>query len=73
MDSPFESDALIELLGERKVVSVEEAAQAISWPRERVEEYARTNPLAVRWFGGSCPVVCLALAPDAAKEISHAE
>lgn len=66
------ADALLELAGRRKVVSVDEAAQAISWPREKIEDYARTHPLDIRWFGGSCPVVCLAVTAGTAREIEHA-
>lgn len=55
-EKPFDgaADALLELMEGRKVMSAAEAAQAISWTRERIEEYARTHPLVVRWFGGVC-------------------
>jgi len=66
-------DALLELVGSRKVVSVAEAVQAISWPRDRIEDYARTHPMNIRWFGGPCAVVCLAVTSDATREINHAE
>jgi hypothetical protein len=66
------ADALLELVGRRKVVSVDEAAQATSWPKEKIEGYARAHPLDVRWFGGSCPVVCLAVAAPSTKETSYA-
>jgi hypothetical protein len=66
------AEALLELVGRRKVVSVDEAAQATSWPKEKIEGYARTHPLDIRWFGGSCPVVCLAVASASTKETDYA-
>jgi hypothetical protein len=66
-------DALLELVRNRKVVSVDEAAQATSLPPEKIGDYARTHPMNIRWFGGSCPVLCLAVTSDATKEINHAE
>ncbi len=73
-----DADALIELIAKRKVVSLAEAAQAISWPKEKVENYARTHPSDIRWFGGICPVVCLAVgaapapSPADGMESAHA-
>jgi hypothetical protein len=67
------ADALLELAGRRKVVSVDEAALATSWSKERIEEYARTHPLDIRWFGGACPVVCLAVASSSTGETGYAE
>lgn len=61
-------DALLELLGQRKVMAVGEAAGTFEWPPEKVEEYARAHPLHLRWFGGVCPVVCLAVDAAAATE-----
>jgi hypothetical protein len=66
------ADGLLELVGRRKVVSVDEAARATSWPKEKIEDYARTHPLDIRWFGGSCPVVCLAVAAASTKDTGHA-
>ena len=65
------ADALLELVGRRKVVSVDEAVKATSWPKEKIEGYARTHPLDIRWFGGSCPVVCLAVASASTKETGY--
>jgi len=65
------ADALLELVARRKVVSVDEAAQATSWPKEKIEGYARSHPLAIRWFGGTCPVVCLAVASVSTKETGY--
>ena len=64
--------ALLELVSRCKVVSVDEAALATSWPKEKIEVYARTHPLDIRWFGGSCPVVCLAVASVSTKEADYA-
>jgi hypothetical protein len=66
------AEALLELVGRRKLVSVDEAAQATSWPKEKIEGYARTHPLDIRWFGGSCPVVCLAVASASTTETDDA-
>jgi hypothetical protein len=67
------SDALLELVGTRKVVSVEVAVRVTSWPRDKIEHYARTHPMNIRWFGGSSPALCLAVTSDTAKESDHAE
>jgi len=66
-------DVLLELISRRKVVSLDEVVRATSWPREEIEDYARTHPLHVRWFGGSCPVVCQAVVAGSQKEIPHGE
>jgi hypothetical protein len=66
------ADALLELAGRRKVVSVDEAALATSWAKEKIEEYARTHPLDIRWFGGARPVVCLAVASASTGETDYA-
>jgi hypothetical protein len=71
-EQDINSDALLELVGLRKVVSVDEASQTTSWSKEKIEEYARTHPLLIRWFGGSCPVVCLAFAAASATETDYA-
>jgi hypothetical protein len=65
-------DALLELIARRKVAPVDELAALTHWSKEEIEDYARTHPLHVRWFGGPCPVVCQAVAPDAAKENGYA-
>jgi hypothetical protein len=58
-------DALLKLVGKLKVVSVDDAARATAWPKEQIENYARAHPHHLGLFGGSCPVVCQALAPPA--------
>lgn len=66
------ADVLIELIGRRKIVPVDEAVQLTGRPPEEIEEYARTHPLHIRWFGGPRPVVCEAMAASAAQETEHA-
>lgn len=65
------SDALLELVGKHKIVPVDEVVRLIGWPREKIEDYAQTHPLHLRWFGGSRPVVCQAVASQTAQDNSH--
>jgi hypothetical protein len=69
---PRSADPLLEVIARRKVMAVDEAAALTGWPQEKIEDYARTHPLYIRWFGGSRPVVCQAIAAETAKEIDHA-
>jgi hypothetical protein len=67
-----EADALLEFVAMRKVVAANEVAAVTGWSMERIEDYARANPVRLRWFGGSCPVVCLAISSAASTEVAGA-
>jgi hypothetical protein len=63
-----DGDTLLELVARLKIVSAAEAARQTAWPLEKIKDYARTHPLHLGWFGGSCPVVCQAVAQGAREE-----
>lgn len=65
-------DALLELLEQRKVVPLEEAARLTELPQKLIEDYARTHPNRVVLFGGACPVVCQSVAATPKGEASGA-
>lgn len=65
-------DALLELVAKQKIVPVDEAVRLTGWTREKIEDYAQTHPLHLRWFGGSRPVVCQAVVSNATDEDGHA-
>jgi hypothetical protein len=54
-------DALFDLVSRIKVVPAGEAAGETGCTLEQLEAYARAYPLHLRWFGGSCPVLCQAV------------
>jgi hypothetical protein len=62
---PDNMDILLELLGNHKILSLEEAARLTELPQQRIENYARMHPDRIGFFGGACPVVCLAVSPSA--------
>jgi hypothetical protein len=62
-------DALLELLDRLKVLPVAEAVRATGLAPEKIEDYARTHPERIGYFGGACPAVCRAVpvpGPEAA-------
>jgi hypothetical protein len=65
-------DALLELLEQRKVMPLEEAARLTELPQKLIEDYARTHPNRVVLFGGACPVVCQSVAATPKGEASGA-
>jgi hypothetical protein len=61
-------DALLDLISRIKVVPAGEAARETGCTLEQLEAYARAYPLHLRWFGGSCPVLCQAVVQTPAGE-----
>jgi hypothetical protein len=61
----WQPDALLELLQQRKLLSVDEAADLTELTADKIETFARRHPDRVCYFGGEHPVVCLAVAPPA--------
>jgi len=57
-----QKDALLDLISRIKVIAAGEAARETGFTLEQLEAYARAYPLHLRWFGGSCPVLCQAVA-----------
>jgi hypothetical protein len=61
-DPEWQPDALLDLLQDRKVVPLDEAALLIEVVADKVETFAKQHPDRICFFGGNRPVVCLAVA-----------
>jgi hypothetical protein len=65
-------DALLDLIARMKVIPASEAAGETGCTLEQLEDYARANPLHLRWFGGPCPVLCRAVVQTPAGDANDA-
>jgi hypothetical protein len=65
-------DALLDLISRIKVIAAGEAARETGFTLEQLEAYARAYPLHLRWFGGSCPVLCQAVVQTSAGDPNDA-
>jgi hypothetical protein len=55
---------LLDLLKERKVVAVDEAAKIVGASTKEIEDYTQRYPKHFLWFGGPIPTIALAVAPE---------
>ncbi|MGO9171912.1 MAG: AAA family ATPase [Rhodomicrobium sp.] len=58
----WQPDALLDLLQSRKVMTLSEAIKLTEFTADNIIAFAKTHPDRICFFGGSNPVVCLAVA-----------
>src|SRR5205823_4621832 len=63
--SDWETDALLELLRNEKVMLLDDAVRHTELAPDKIKVFASQHPDRVCYFDGEHPVVCLAVAPPA--------